>query len=287
MARTIKEITAITEGAYVAQRTALGLTADDPATWSKVGRKRLWITVFVYCSWLLEQIFDTCKANVDKKIKEERAPVISWYVKQFKAYQHGFPLIAETDQFDNTGYTNAQIEASFVIKYAAGVVVGTPTGEEKVRFKLAGSTGTDLRQLTSAELAGATAYYNRFAPPGINHTIESLAPDKIKQVWKIYYDPLVLDQNGARLDGTDNTPVQTAIKSYLESMDYSGTYYTAKHVDEVQKVPGVIVPHLQTCMVAYGSLPFQTIAVMHNPDAGYLRFENDTDLEIEFIPHAQ
>ncbi len=104
--------------------------------------------------------------------------------------------------------------------------------------------------------------------------------------WKVYYDPLVLSSTGARLDGSDNEPVKTAIKKYLENLPFNGTYVLAYHIDFVQKIDGVIIPHIVSAAARYGTLDFNSINVLYEPDAGYLRFATDSDLQIEYIAHS-
>jgi hypothetical protein len=105
--------------------------------------------------------------------------------------------------------------------------------------------------------------------------------------WRIYYDPLILKADGSRLDGTASEPVRDAIKSFLKDGigKFSGTYYKIKHIDWVQLVPGVVIPEVLECSANYGVIPFTDIDTEYEPDGGWIRFNDDADLEIEFIPH--
>jgi hypothetical protein len=39
------------------------------------------------------------------------------------------------------------------------------------------------------------------------------------------------------------------------------------------------------CSANYGVIPFTDIDTEYEPDGGWIRFNDDADLEIEFIPH--
>jgi hypothetical protein len=58
------------------------------------------------------------------------------------------------------------------------------------------------------------------------------------------------------------------------------------HIDALQAVEGVVIAEIELCQTKYGLLPFTNVNTSVVPDAGYLRFANDADLEIEFIAQS-
>ena len=54
----------------------------------------------------------------------------------------------------------------------------------------------------------------------------------------VYYDALVLDSTGARLNGGEN-PVEEAIEGYLNGLEYGGVMYASKLIDVIQQAEGV------------------------------------------------
>jgi hypothetical protein len=286
MARTLDEIFTAIKESYVAERAAAGLVADDPALWSKVNLKRLIFYVVAFACFVQEQIFEKQRDETNADLANLRPPTVGWYAGKCLAYQHGFPLYPDSDVFDNTGYTDAEIEASKVIKYAAVQRQADSGGFVLfLRIKLCGESGNELAQLSNEIIDGFNEYLERFIPAGDNVQVLTKPADKIKMQWQVYYNPGILKADGSRLDGTDATPVKDAILAYLKTgMPFDGKYSITAHVDAVQKVAGVITPRVLACSASYDALPFVTISEYYQPDGGWLRFDDvDTDLEIEFI----
>lgn len=289
MARTLTEIFDGIKANYVTERATAGLPADDPAAWSKVNLKRLICYIVAMAIYVLEQIFDKHYEEVETDLANLRPPTVIWYAEKAKAYQHGFPLLVDSDQFDNTGYTDEQIEESKVVKYAGVQKIADEDGYvRELRFKLAGEDGDELAQLPDDVVTGFKEYLERFIAAGDNVTVTSRPADKMKMKWTIYYNPGILNENGARLDGTSPTPVIDAIKAYLkDGLSFNGEYSITSHIDYVQKVQGVITPRVIACSASYSDLPFVNISEYYQPDGGWLRFENiETDLEITYIPKS-
>ncbi|MGQ0737672.1 MAG: nucleotidyltransferase [Bacteroidota bacterium] len=287
MARTLNELITIYDTAYASERAAAGLPVDDTALWSRVSRKRFLRMVHCLLALTQETIFDIFKADVDAKLRELKPHTERWYANKSLAYQYGFNLLPDSDLFDNTGYTDAQIAASKVVKYAAVVEQENQFGRVYLRIKLAGETAGDLAPLTAPQLAGVKEYLKRIKDAGVKLQVDSLDADNIKMKWTVYYDPLILDANGNRLDGTASNVVKDAIKGYLKKLPFNGIYVIEYHIDEVQLVEGVVIAEVTECQTKYGLLPFTAVQVKTTPDAGYLRFIDDSYLEITYIPQSQ
>lgn len=285
MARTQAELTTLFNQAYIDERAEVGLPADDPALWSRVSRKRLMRDIYCFLSVTIETIFDLFRTDVDSKLRELKPHSPRWYANKALAYQHGIPLLPDDDLFDNTGYSDTQINASKVVKYSAVVEQENEFGRVFLRIKLAGETGDDLSPLPAPQLAGATEYMQRIKDAGVKLVIDSLPADSIKMTWAVYYDPLILDASGNRLDGTENTAVKNAIVAYLKNLPFNGVYVAQYHIDAVQAVEGVVIAEVTEVATKYGARPFTSVNVKMTPDAGYLRFADD-DLVITYIPQS-
>jgi hypothetical protein len=285
MARSISDIQQSITTIYVAQMAGAGITVD-PTTWSSVNLQRLFIYAVAAATFVLETLFDTFQGDVNTTIQTLKPHSARWYASMALAYQYGFALTPDTDTYDNTGYTDDQITASKVVQYAAVIEQTDQFGRVFLRIKLAGSDGTDLQPLTADQLTGVTAYLQEIKDAGVRLQIDSLPPDGIMQQWVIYYDPLVLNASGARLDGQDSTPVQDAITGYLTQLPFSGTLVLQYQMEAVKSVSGVVICKVTGCQTQYGNLPYTNVDVMYTPDAGYLRFGSASNLTIQFIPQA-
>lgn len=286
MARTFDELVISYNQAYAAERSAAGLELDDPASWSRVSRKRLLRAVQCLLALTMEVIFDSFKSDVEQKLRELKPHNERWYATKSLMYQHGIPLLPDSDVFDNTGYTDVQVQASKVVKHAAVVEQENEYGRIYLRIKLATEVNGDLAALDAPKLQGATEYLTRIKDAGVKLLVQSLPPDNILMEWDVYYDPLLLDAQGNRLDGTANDVAKNAIKSYLKMLPFNGIYVTQFHIDEVQKVEGVVIAEVRQVMTKYGNLPFTSVNVKLTPDGGYMRFAADADLKINYIPQS-
>jgi hypothetical protein len=208
---------------------------------------------------------------------------LRWYATKALAFQYGFNLAIDSDTYDNTGFTEEQIDDSLIIKYAAV----TEGDDKKLRIKIVTETNGDLAPLSTPQKNAFTEYMKRVKDAGVKLQIDSLVADSLKLSLKIFYDPLTLNSDGQRIDGQQSEPVQDAVKTFLKNQPFNGVFVIAYLVDELQKVDGVVIPHVVSCETKYGAFTFTAVDVQYVPDAGYLRFENDADLTIEFIPQTQ
>lgn len=254
---------------------------------STVAIWRRWAAILSFCINALEKLWDAFKAELLELLAMMTPHSLRWYAQLAKDFQLGFPTLPDSHLFDNTGYTAAQIEDSKVIKYVAVTEEERPGFKMFLRMKLAGSDGTDLVPLPVATVTAIKSYFETKAKDaGVKMVFESLPPDKITMEWDVYYDPTLINAAGSRLDGSASTPVKDAIVNYLKNLPFNGLYVLASHVDEVQKVEGVVIPVMKRVKTAYGSLPLTDVNVEYQPDAGWMRFENEeTDLTINYIPH--
>ncbi len=262
---------------YVTQRTLLGLPADDPANWSRVSIKRLWVWVFAFIAYVQAVLWDAFALEVDTRIAALRPHTEQWYALKAIAFQFGYPLPADTDVYDNTGLTEQQIADSKIVTYAA-----VKEQDRGLRIKVAKTQGNDLAPLATGELTAFTAYMQRVKDAGVKLSITSTEADSLKLSLRIIYDPLVLNAQGQRIDGTTLTPVQDAISSYLRNLPFNGVFVLQSLVDALQVVSGVKIVQINSAEAKYGALPYTSINIRYTPDAGYLRIVTPSDLSIVF-----
>src|SRR5690606_31626185 len=96
---------------------------------------------------------------------------------------------------------------------------------------------------------GFTEYINLMGAAGISLATSSAQADKLKVSYKLYFDPLILNNLGQRKDGTDDTPVINALKAYLKdknSRDFNGELSLDQLNDVVEAVPGITDVFLQS-----------------------------------------
>lgn len=248
---------------------------------SRVAIWRLLALVVATAIWTLETLFDIHVADVNESISKLKPHSLRWYAEKATSFQFGYNLVADADYYDNTGIDETTIEESKVVAYAA--VVEQDRG---LRIKVARDTG-DLAALTAPQLEAFEEYMKRIKDAGVRLNITSTAADELRLTLEIYYDPLVLNSTGGRLDGTVSEPVQDAVKEYLKNLPFNGVFVLQSLIDVLQLVDGVKIAHLTGAQARYGLLPFQSFGVKYLPDAGYLRLTNPGDLTITFVPYSE
>lgn len=249
---------------------------------SKVAVWRLWTYIVAVSIWALENLFDLHKSEVTTLINERAPHSLRWYANKARDFQYGSELAYEVDYYDNAALTEDQVTEQKIIAFSA--VVEQSKG---LRLKVARIVNGDLNALTAQQLESFETYMNRIKDAGVTPLlVESLAPDNLKIELVIYYNPLVLGSDGARLDGTNANPVGNSIRDYLKNLPFNGTLVLAYLVDALQQVDGIVIPHIVQAQAKYGTLPYTAFDVKYNPDAGYLRIQHEEDLTITFIPQS-
>lgn len=293
MARTIDEIKKDITDNFIQNDTVKnhyeledGKTFDEQ--FSAVSIENILFSVIAICLWTLEKLFDLHKEEVLTIIKEMKPHSLLWYANKAKAFQYGDELREDEDFYDNTGKTSEQVAYSKIVAYAA--VVEQDRG---LRIKVAKTNGNQLAPLTqglvgegSNELQAFKEYMKRIKDAGVRLLITTGEADKLKLKLKVFYNPLILNVNGQRLDGTDSEPVQNAVRNYLKNLPFNGYVVQAYLIDALQKVEGVVVPVIQQIETKYGDLDFTQMDEIYNPDAGYMVIDEEDFEPIEFIPQT-
>lgn len=278
MARTITGI----QNEIIAQVQANATLAPLLTSTSKVAIWRLTTYVVAVCIWTLETLFDIHVADVNETISKLKPHSLRWYAGKALAFQYGYNLVDDADYYDNTGIDDTTITASKVVDYAAVV-----EQERGLRIKVAKDNGTDLTALTSPELNAFKEYMKRIKDAGVRLNITSGPADGLRITIDLYYNPLVLNSAGGRLDGVVAQPVQDAVKTYLKNLPFNGVFVLQSLVDVLQLVDGVKIAHIVSAQAQYGALPYQSFYVKYLPDSGYLRFVNPGDITVNLIPYSE
>ena len=243
---------------------------DQLNSTSKVAIYNLFAYIVAVVIASLDNLFDFHKAEIDELIKKEKAHSLLWYREKSLAYQHGQALEPDTDQYDNTGLSDAQIEERQIIKQSAVTAV-----DGRLRIKVVTESDGKYEQLDEEQLNSFKTYMDTVKDAGERITCESLPPDQLKLVLDIFYDPLVLRADGSRIDGADLRPVPKTVQAFLKDLPFNGEYANTRLTDVLQRVDGVVLPVIKSSQAKYGLFPFQTIDERYIPDAGFLELIED------------
>lgn len=245
---------------------------------SKTANWRLWLYVTAYAIWVLETFFDAHKIEVNSILSEQKPHTKRWYRRKALDFQYGFDLYPDSDKFINDGFTEEQIEASKIIKYAA---VTEATFESRLIIKVATENANgDLEPLAPEQYAALLVYFEDYVrDAGVRITIINYLPDVLQLRLKIYYNPLLLTADGVSIT-SGRKPVEDSLKAFMKELPFDGELILTSLIDKLQTTDGVMIPHLVNAAskwidatgTSYGT--FENISVKRIPVSGYFEIEN-------------
>ncbi len=231
--------------------------------------------IVAYSIATLEGLFELLTTEIDDKIYNQKSGRLAWYRTIALSFQFGFALVTDRDYYDNTGYTDEQVAASKIVKYAA---VGESTTESRIIIKIAGETDGELAPLSDVQKAAFDAYMKEVKWPG-KLTVINYLPDRLNLNLKIKYDGMVLDAQGmSLLNGT--YPVNNALAEYMKELPFDGELRLSALIDKLQLVQGVKDATLLSASTSwidatsndYADPVEIDIAII--PQSGYFKIEN-------------
>ncbi|MPT35741.1 MAG: hypothetical protein E2604_11825 [Flavobacterium sp.] len=303
MARDIKQIqqTILSAKAQAVELSPLEVLIDqeqtlaDVSSTSKVAIWRLWVWVIAFAQFVQEQYWDTFKKEMEKRIAESRIHTPKWYREKALNFMFGVPLVPETDYYDLTGLSNAQISGARIVANAASIRV-VQNGYGTLRLKVVRLVDGEYSPLTPEQVTALDVYFNQnIADAGTLVKITTGEADLLKIRLNIHYDALVLNADGSRSDGTDQTPVINQIKQYLKSIDFENGKLVLQHLeDRLKEVPGVKIADVIAAYSKYGIYDYLTTDVQNVgiiqqiriADAGYMKLD-ENELLINYIPYSE
>lgn len=237
MARSIEEITSNLKETFIANETVQsayeltpGKTYDEQ--FSNVCIGSILIFVFSASVWLLEKIWDAFRLEIEQKIDNTHVTSMPWYYQKAKEFQQG-----DTLYFDEQTYSykyRALDENKQVVK---NVAIRQVTDDGVTKLKIYYSD-KDKQPLSDILQQSFISYMHEIAAAGTHYLFVSKEPDTIRVQLQIYYDPLILDSTGKRLDSGEK-PVEKAVENYLNNLEYGGVFYSSALVDVIQQTEGV------------------------------------------------
>jgi len=247
---------------------------------SKVALWRLWIYIQAFAIWLHEGIFDIHTQEIEELIAENKIHTSRWYRNQALLFQFGF----EYPETEITGYNNDGVDAgeildSLIIKQAA---VEEIAGKLKIKVATEDSEG-NLGALSDTQVPAFTQYIGLIKDAGTLIEIVSRDPDDITLDIDIYFDPLVLDLNGARLDGSTDTPVLEAVNTFLRNLEFNGEFLTDNFEAALRSVQGVQLVDVHSIEARFGTNDYSEVNETYIADAGYMKLNTD-NTTINYIP---
>lgn len=260
----IKESIAIDFMKNEAVADAFGFPAGDDFAmhFSKVSIINLLFYIFASAAWVLENLFDAHKADIEVRIEEIIPHRARWYKSRVLEFMKDKVLIPDTDRYDTTDMTAEAIDAAHVVKYA--------TADENkdasiVTIKVAGEEGGCRCRLSDDVETQLAAYLSEIKDAGVRIALVNMTPDTFNCSVDIYYDAMLLPENVQQA-------CEAAIRTYIENLPFNGEYSNMALIDTLQGVEGVKIAEFRQATAAAADAPtITTIDARHIPAAGYFR----------------
>lgn len=254
---------------------------------SKVSIENILFNVIAFAIWLFEKLIDQNQTEIHEQIANSRIHTQKWYRQMALDFMYGYAL-DDSDKYDTTGLTDEQIAAAKIIANAAPVKM-----QGYLRMKVVKREGNELAPLSPAELNAFESYMNYVTDAGTYVVPTTNVADDLKLTLDIYYNDQILAGDGSRLDGTASTPVLDAIKDYLKSLRFNGSFIESKLEKEIEAVQGVNMVKIVDAASKYGLYEYDTtinpnagkINEVRVADAGYMKLD-EANTVINFIPFA-
>jgi len=239
--------------------------------------------VFAVGQNLLEGLWDAFLAQVQAILAAMTPHTLQWYATMAKAFQYGDSLPDGSTAYSPVA---AAGDPSMIVAFSAVVEV-----LPYLRIKVATSTAGVLGALSGPQLTAFTAYMNQVKDAGVPLNCTSGPADTFQPTMIIYYDPQVLLATGARIDGTDDTPVLGAVNAFLSSLPFNGVFDFTNFVVAMKAIDGVISPDVQAAQAYYGAVAPKVIneqtPQQYVPDAGYMALDTVWfGLNVSYQPYS-
>ena len=278
MARTISEIKeSIAEdfmrNADVARAYGFNPGDNFGAHFSRASVESVLFYIFATAAWVIESLFDQHKAEVNDRVEQIMPHRPKWYRDMVLRFMKNKALILDTDHYDTTDMTDADIEAARVVKHA----VATENNDSSIlTIKVAGEDGGKRVRLDAQTEEQLIAYIREIKDAGVKITLVNKDADSFDCKVDIYYDPMLIPEE---LDAA----CRDAIKNYIENLPFNGEYTNMALIDRLQAVEGVRIPELKGASTSpSGDSAVIEIDARYIPLAGYFAAGTIT---LNMIPH--
>lgn len=283
MARTIEDIKKDMTDSFIENQaviSAYGLTAGKTfdEQFSRVSIESILFYVFAVALWSLEKLFDLHVSEVDSRIEQLEPHTLRWYVNKTKAFLYGHKLVADSDYYDTSNLSEAEIEEDRVVKYAVASESNTV-----VYIKVAGEKKGKPWPLTDSQIAALNSYINTIKDAGVSVQLRNEQADLMRISLVVYYDPTLLSADGVSLaDGS--TPVDDTVKSVITNLPFNGIYRNTDLLAALQALSGVEVVDISKVEAKPRNADsFTEVVGFNRPYSGYFEIES---LDVTYIQYS-
>ncbi|MDE6483475.1 MAG: hypothetical protein K2L01_06950 [Rikenellaceae bacterium] len=236
-----------------------GFPAGDnfAAHFSKVSIINILFYLFASAAWVLEQLFESHKKEVEERIDRIIPHRPKWYRDKALGFMKDMMLIPDTDDYDTSDMSDSDIEAAKVVRHAVAV---ESSDASLLTIKVAGETGGKRCPLDDETERQLTAYLAEIKDAGVYINLVNEEPETFDCNVDIYYNAILSESDVRKR-------CEEAIDGYIKNLPFNGEYSDMALTDALQAVEGVKIVH-------FGGSKVHGIEVskgVHIPEAGYLK----------------
>lgn len=224
---------------------------------------------FAFAIWTLEVLFDKHRTEVERRIEQLEPHTLRWYVNKAKAFMYGYQLVKDADYYDTTDMSETDIDKARIVKYAVASESNTV-----VYLKVAarGEDGQPAK-LNASQFASLTSYMNSVKDAGVAIKLVNENADRIRINMVVYYDPTVMNSDGAVSDGTQ--PVLEAVKTVITNLPFNGVFRKSDLLAAIIDVSGVEVVDIVSVKVkTANAADFADVVGYDKPYSGYYAIDS-------------
>lgn len=269
MARTVQEIYQNIVDEVNASPYLPNASTSQSAIW------RMFAGVVAIAIFVHESLWDIYRAQVEEYVNSSIPGTVRWYHEETLKFQYGDTLIYSDRKFQYAAID----ETKKIIKRCAVTEIAG-----QVRIKIAKVSNGVPEPLLSAEKTAYELYINSIKFAGTNIAIINYQPDELDIELNIYYDAMVMKNDGSLISDPTVFPVNDAVENYVANIVYGGVFSNTKLVDAAQLAQGVKDPLIASVKArAHGASTWTTVTQNFTFVSGYAVI---TNLTINYHPQV-
>lgn len=280
MARSKKEIIEHVHAAFMSNpilRSVYGLSEGEGVTFkdefSLVSLEAQWIEVVSTVAKAMEDLMDVHLEEIQERLNKMVPGTLEWYREKALEYQEESELEWNADRLQ-FAYPHIDEDAQ-IIHF---VSVNETDSGLLMKVATIDAEGNPIKLKETALIAFRT-YMDAIKYAGVQLTVLSRDADTMNLKLKVYYNPMILTNDGSLLTKVDQYPVKDAIVEYLKLLPFNGIFNVTDLIDALQTVPGVMNPLFVSAKAQFGNV-WVDIEDYYQSNAGYIVVN---DLQIEYI----
>lgn len=252
----------------------INTTKSFEAQFSKASFESILFYTIAYVIYVVKQLFKLHKVEVDTMLTERTPHTLEWWRNIALKYRHGYALLPDSDKYPEEAINN---ESAAIITYCA---VSKGAGELVIKIASGGDT---LQKLNESQYLGFQEYMEPVGDAGVQLNIISDDADSLKLVIDTYYNPMVLDGDGKRLDGSNDTPLLDGANVYLQNLTFDGYFSLTDLTDALQKIEGLESTRVVGVQTKWGLYEWSNVINKYRAHAGWLKiYDLENDLTVNY-----